>query len=394
MRGPTGCRSAGARRMGKEANMAATEQGTKQEIRIISGDSHTIEPEDMWQKYLSPRFRDRVSIIHEWNGLKGDFIYTPPIRAANVAIFGCAGIDPTKVDEWGEAGYRAVRRGGWDPVERIRDMDADGVDAEVLFSGMTMNLYHHPDQEFQRDAFRAYNDWVAEYQSYNPRRLLGIASVSIHDVDLAIRQMERVAKLGLRGILISSDPPADRRYSDPMWEPFWSEAEKLGMPVNMHILTGSSGTGLTGDRFTSYMNLPRIITTTIMEMIVAGVMERHPRLKVVSAENDIGWLANAFKRLDQAYFRHGHLYPELSMSPVDYWRRQVYCTFQDDVAGVRTRDLVGADNLVWASDYPHFDSTWPRSQEFIEKNFGDIPVEEKEKFLRGNMIRLYNLELN
>jgi len=212
-------------------------------------------------------------------------------------------------------------------------------------------------------------------------------------VNEAIEEMDRAAKLGLRGVLISSDPPQDRRYSNPIWEPFWSEAEKLGMPVCMHILTGSGGSGLTQDYLTSYMNLPRIITSTIMEMIGAGVLERHPRLKVVSAENDIGWLANALKRLDQAFYRYGHRYPELTMSPTEYWRRQVYCTFQDDVAGVRTRDLIGIDNLVWASDYPHFDSTWPKSQEFIEKNFGDIPVEEKEKFLRTNMIRLYNLDL-
>jgi predicted TIM-barrel fold metal-dependent hydrolase len=219
--------------------------------------------------------------------------------------------------------------------------------------------------------------------------------VSIWDVNEAIREMERAAKLGLRGVLISADPPPEMRYSNPIWEPFWSEAETLDMPVCMHILTGSRDSGLTQDIITSYMNLPRIITTTIMEMIVSGVLDRHPRLRLVSAENDIGWLANAFRRLDQAYYRWASRYPELKASPTDYWRRQVYCTFQDDVAGVRTRDLLGSmDNLIWASDYPHFDSTWPNSQEFIRKNFGDIPVDEKEKFLRGNMIRLFHLDLN
>jgi predicted TIM-barrel fold metal-dependent hydrolase len=374
--------------------METTQSGGEKEIRIISADSHTLEPADMWQQHMSPKFRDRISIIHEWNGLKGDFINAPPIRPANVSTFGSAGIDPDKVEEWGEGGYTAVRRGGWDPSERITDMDADGVDAEVLFAGITMFMYQHPDPELQRDAFRAYNDWVAEYQSHNPRRLLGIASVSIRDVNEAIKEMQRAAKLGLRGVLISSDPPEEMRYSSPVWEPFWVEAEKLNMPVCMHILTGSGSSGLTQDIITSYMNLPRIITTTIMEMICAGVMERHPRLKVVSAENDIGWLANAFRRLDQAYYRWGNRYPELKMPVTEYWRRQVYCTFQDDIAGVRTRDLVGINNLLWASDYPHFDSTWPRSQEFIQKNFGDIPVEEKERFLRTNMIRLYDLDVN
>ncbi|HLZ72369.1 MAG TPA: amidohydrolase family protein [Dehalococcoidia bacterium] len=374
--------------------MPATKNAAERAIRIISADSHTLEPVDMWQRYLSPKFRDRIAIIHEWNGQKGDFVNAPPIRPATVATFGCAGIPAEKIEEWGRGGYAAVRRGGWDPAERIRDMDADGVDAEVLFAGITMFMYQHPDAELQRDAFRAYNDWVAEYQSHDPRRLLGIASVAIRDVHEALKELERAAKLGLRGVLISSDPPPELRYTNPAWEPFWAEAEKLGLPVCMHILTGSQDSGLTQDVITSYMNLPRIITTTIMEMIVGGVLERHPRLKLVSAENDIGWLANAFRRLDQAYYRWGNRYPAMQMSATDYWRRQVYCTFQDDVAGVRTRDLVGSDNLLWASDYPHFDSTWPRSQEFIQKNFGDIPLDEKEKFLRGNMITLYNLDLN
>jgi len=374
--------------------MQTTQHGTEREIRIISGDSHTIEPADLWQKYMSPRFRDRITFIHEWNGLKGDFFYAPPVRPANVATFGCAGVDPEKFEEWGQGGYAVVRRGGWDPAERIKDMDADGVDAEVLFAGLTMVMYQHPDPELQREAFRAYNDWVAEYQSYNPRRLIGIASISIWDVNEAIREMERAAKLGLRGVLISADPPPELRYNNPIWEPFWAEAEKLGMPVCMHILTGTRSSGLTEDLITSYMNLPRIITTTIMEMIVAGVLERHPHLKIVSAENDIGWLANAFRRLDQAYYRWHMRYPAITMSPTAYWRRQVYCTFQDDVAAVATRGLSSYDNRLWAAGSPHLDSTWPRSQEFIQKNFGDIPEEEKEKFLRGNMIRLYNLDLN
>ncbi|MGI8926888.1 MAG: amidohydrolase family protein [Tepidiformaceae bacterium] len=362
------------------------------QIRIISADSHTLEPADLWAKHMSPKFRDRVQIFDELAGKPGNFIACEPLRPFDVTSLGTAGIDPTKVEEFSRGGYSVCRPGGWDPAERIKDMEIDGVDAEVLYAGLTMFLYAHPDAELQRDAFRAYNDWVAGYQSYNPQRLLGIAAISVWDVDAAIHEMERAKALGLRGVLISANPPADLRYSNPAWEPFWSEAEDLDMPVSLHILTGAHGTGLTADIIGSYMNLPREISTSIVEMITSGVLERHPRLKIISAENDIGWVAHFLNRLDHAFWRWGHRYPEMKMPATEYWRRQVWCTWQDDIAGARTRDLIGVDTLMWASDYPHGDSTWPRSQEVIAENFAGIPEDEKRKMLRGNMAKVYGLE--
>lgn len=360
---------------------------------IISADSHTLEPGDLWQTRMSAKYRDRAPrIIHEANGDTGDFLYCEPLRPFAVASLGCAGVDFERAAEFMRGGYRVCRPGGWDPAERIKDMTLDKVDAEILYPGLGMIMYALPDPEFQADAFRAYNDWAAEYASYDPRRLLGVASITVHDIDEAVREMRRTRKLGMRGILISANPPADRRYSDPVYDPIWSAAEELGMPVSMHILTGSTGTGLGPNIIVDYMNLPREIATSTLEMICAGVMERHPNLKVVSAENDIGWLAHFLKRLDHASDRWHMRYPAMKLRASEYWKRQVYCTFQDDVPGVITRHLIGVDNLMWASDYPHGDSTWPRSPEFIEKNFGDVGEDEKELMLRGNMARVYQLE--
>jgi predicted TIM-barrel fold metal-dependent hydrolase len=192
---------------------------------------------------------------------------------------------------------------------------------------------------------------------------------------------------------MSANPPADMRYSDPVWEPFWTEAENLDMPVNLHILTGATGTGLGPDIIATYMNLPREISTSIVEMITTGVLERHPKLKIISAENDIGWVAHFLKRLDHAHGRWGARYPEMKMPASEYWRRQVYCTWQDDVAGARTRDLIGVETLLWASDYPHGDSTWPHSQEVIKKNFEGVPEDEKRMMLRDNMVGIYGIDI-
>jgi predicted TIM-barrel fold metal-dependent hydrolase len=334
-----------------------------------------------------------VQILSELNGRRGNFIACEPLRPFDVTGLAVAGIAPDKVEEFSLGGYESCRPGGWDPAERIKDMEIDGVDAEVLYAGMTMFFYAHPDAEFQRDCFRAYNDWVAEYQSHDPSRLLGVASISVWDVNLAIEELLRARKLGLRGVLISANPPEHMRYSNSVWDPFWTEAENAGLPVSMHILTGAHGTGLTADIITSYMNLPREISTCIVEMITTGVFERHPRLKIVSAENDIGWVAHYLDRLDHAYWRWGSRYPAMAKPATEYWRKHVWCTWQDDVAGARTRDLIGVDSLMWASDYPHGDSTWPHSQATIEKNFTGIPDEERRKMLRDNMIAVYGLSL-
>ena len=359
---------------------------------ILSADSHTLEYGNLWQERMSPKYRDRAPrIIDEVNGRPGAFIVCEPLRPFPVGSLGLAGIDPADAADFLRRGYAACRPGGWDPAERVKDMDLDGVDGEVLYPGLGMYLYAVPDHSLQRDAFRAYNDWAAEYASHDPKRLIGVAAISLSDVNEAIREMTRARGLGMRGVLIWANPPADCRYSDPVYEPFWAEAERLEMPVSMHILTGSTGTGLGNNIIVDYLNLPREISTSILEMICAGVLERHPRLKIISAENDIGWLAHFLMRLDHAYERWYMRYPELKMPAAEYWRRQVFSTFQDDVPGMVTRDLIGVDTLMWASDYPHGDSTWPHSREVIAKDFAGVPDADRDKILGGTMARVYNL---
>ncbi len=361
---------------------------------VLSADSHTLEPGDLWQTRMSATFRDRAPrIIHEANGQPGDFIVCEPLRPFPVGSLGLAGVDPKDAAGFIRRGYAACRPGGWDPVERIKDMDLDGVDGEVLYPGLGMYLYAIPDHALQQDAFRAYNDWAAEYASYNPDRLFGIAAVSLADVDQAVREMTRARDLGMKGVLIWANPPAGRRYDHEMYEPFWAEAERLEMPVSMHILTGSTGTGLGPNIIVDYLNLPREISTSILEMIVSGVLERHPRLTLISAENDIGWLAHYLMRLDHAYDRWSMRYPAMKMPAVEYWRRQVFSTFQDDVPGIRTRDLIGGDTLMWASDYPHGDATWPYSRQALEKNFAGVPDDERDKITGGTMARVYKLKV-
>jgi predicted TIM-barrel fold metal-dependent hydrolase len=362
--------------------------------RIMSADSHVLEPGDLWTKRVSAKFRDRAPrIIHEHNGQTGDFLLCEPLPPFNITSLGTAGIPVEDQPKFSLGGYSVCRPGGWDAAERIKDMDLDGVDVEIFYCGLGMFFFGYPEDEFQRDLLRAYNDFAYEYASYDPKRLLPVASISMTDVDLAMAEAERCAKLGFKGVFISNDPAPERRYNDPMWEPFWSACEEMDLPVNMHILTGQRGTGLGQSILADYMKLPAYAFTSILEMISAGVLERHPNLKVISVENDIGWIAHFLKRLEHASNRWSARFPEMRMNAADYWRRQVYATFQDDVPGVRTRDLIGVENLMWGSDYPHFDSTFPNSRREIEKNFAGVSEEDRELILGGNMARVYNLDV-
>jgi len=372
-----------------------SEKGNRKMVtQVLSADSHVLEPPDLWTTRMQAKFRDRAPhLIHEHNGQKGDFIACEPLRPFNPTGLGSAGIPPEKLEEFSHGGYAVCRKGAWDPAERLKDMDMDGLGVEIIYCGYGMGMYSYPnDDEFQRDAHRAYNDWAAEYASYAPKRLIPIANISMTDPDADLKELTRVRNAGFRGIFVSNDPLAERRYDNPMWDKFWSAVEEYDMPVNIHILTRQGGPQVGANQIVDGVVLPIPAFRTIAEMITSGTLEAHPKLKIISVENDIGWIPNFLKRFDWYSYRFGPRFPKMKMSGADYWKRQVYATFQDDEPGIRCRDMIGVENLMWGSDYPHFDSTWPNSQAAIERNFKGVPDDERELILGGNMIRVYGLQ--
>jgi uncharacterized protein len=360
--------------------------------QILSADSHVLEPPDLWTSRMRPEFRDRAPhLVHEANGQTGDFLVCEPLRPFNPTSLGCAGIPPEELEKFSRGGYAVCRPGSWDPVERLKDMDLDGLQAEIFYCGYGMALFSHPDEPFQRDAHRAYNDWAFEYASHNPKRLFPVANISMTDPQLDREELDRIKKRGFKGIFISNDPLAERRYDNPMWDTFWTAVEEYDLPVNIHILTRQGGPQVGANPIVDGVVLPIPAFRTIAEMITGGVFDRHPKLKVISVENDIGWMPNYLKRLEWYSWRFGPRFPNLKRNAAEYWREQVYATFQDDVPGIRCRDMIGVDRLMWGSDYPHFDSTFPKSLEAIDRNFEGVPEAERELILGGNMIQVYQL---
>ena len=360
---------------------------------IFSADSHTMEPADLWTQRIDHQWRDRAPrVINNYEGKKGSVFVAEEITPFPVGGGFAAGKDPKDLAANQSVGYEEARPSGWDPAERVKDQEIDNVEGEILYATLGMFLFHLKDMELLRASFRAYNDWVAEFCSYAPKRLIGLGLIALQDVDEAVRELQRIAKKGLRGAMINAAPPGDVPYSDSHFDSFWAAAQDLNLPLSLHILTGKKGVQLGKGRVASTVTIIHEIQTSLLDFLYNGVLERFPRLKLVSAENDIGWIAHYLYRLDVCYETLRYVDPTPNtMKPSEYFKRQVYATFQDDRPGVMTYEFAGANNLMWASDFPHRASTWPRSREVITQNFAGIPAEVTRKITYENVHRLYGI---
>jgi len=372
------------------------------ELKLISADSHVNEPGDLWVQRIDKPFRDRAPrVVENPPGLKPGAYFTlegiPPIHLAQGMG---AGRKPEELPKFFQSStYKDARRGGWDPSERVKDMDLDGVEADVIYTTLGFRQFWLTDAALQRACFRVYNDWLAEYCAYAPNRLAGLALISLYDVDEGVKELRRCAARGLKGALIWASPPEDRPYSSTLYDPFWAAAQELGMPISLHSITGMGAESRLAikqplDRYVRSTVLSHEVQRTLVVLIFSGVLERFPALKIVSAENEVGWLPFFLQKLDQAYEEYRYLYPvPLKLKPREYFRRQVFATFIDDAVGVAGREFIGVDNIMWSSDYPHTVSTWPHSREVVDRDFKGVPEGEKRSIVRDNVARLYGLSL-
>jgi predicted TIM-barrel fold metal-dependent hydrolase len=303
-------------------------------------------------------------------------------------------------------GYDNAPPGGWDPAERIKDQETDGVIAEVLYATLAMPLFRLTDGDLQRECFRVYNDWMGEFCAYSPQRLIGNGLISLDDIALAVKELERCARLGLKGVMIWSSAPEDKPYDLPLYDPFWTMAQELKMPLSMHAVTGRSREStLVADPNTGFLRSVAArsimeqatlgsheIQRTIMSLVYGGVMERFPTLKFVSVENNIGWIPFFLRCVEKGYGKYKSIVPNATpKSPSFYLKRQFYATFENDPIGMSQYQIYGEDNYMWASDYPHRNTTFPHSHKVIAENFAGLPDEVRNKIVHDNVVKLFNL---
>ncbi|MEQ9451085.1 MAG: amidohydrolase family protein [Pseudomonadales bacterium] len=386
--------------------------------RPISADSHAVEQAEVFEG-LPERFGDDAPRVVNKEG-EGDFILIPnnPKRSRNVAVMALAGtrldyatplprehaskpgagsIQDPEVQAYFTGGYAAMRPGLTDGARRPDDQDIDGVAAEVLYPGW-FPMFSLPDLELLVALQQNYNDWMHSQQVASKGRLVGLAALPVQQPELAVAELERVIKLGFKGIVIPSNAPRGRRYSDDDYEPMWALAEEAKLPIAFHVACMSHAPDWlkamsARDPIVQYAGSPTLIHDTMIELMVRGVCARHPGLKFVLAEFNAGWVAHWLDKVQQGWAREYARDPS-SVPPVDVleiWKRQFYATIEDDTAALGTRDLIGEETLLWGSDYPHTDSTWPCSAAVLDEMFEDYSPATRDKITRTNVANLYGL---
>jgi predicted TIM-barrel fold metal-dependent hydrolase len=363
-------------------------------LRVVSADSHVVEPLSLWVERGERRFRERVPrLVREVDGKVGNFVVCEDAMPVPLAAFSSAGMSADELSAAFAKGEAGVRRGAYEPGARLVDMEADGVAAEVLYPSVALQLFRLGDGTLQAECFRVYNDWLAEYCAAARDRLAGVALVSLFDVAAAVKEIERARGLGLKGGMIWAAPPVGDSYASEKYDRVWAAAAEAGMPLSLHLGTNRELAAPGESIAVAYMLTILPVQRALSQLILGGVLERHPDLRLVSVENEIGWLPHFLARMDHGAEKYRAVSSlALSMRPSEYFRRQVSATFQEDRIGIEARARIGIGNLMWASDYPHSDSTWPRSRAVIARDFAGVPEGEREMILGGNVAGLYRLD--
>jgi predicted TIM-barrel fold metal-dependent hydrolase len=357
---------------------------------IISADSHVTEPADTYVDRIDPEFRDRAPhLVHDDKA--GDIFVIPGMKTpVPMGLVAAAGKPAEEITLFG-AKWEELHRGGWDPEARIADQDRDGVSGEIIYPTVGMVLCNHKDLDYKQACMDAYNLWIAEYCSAHPDRLFGIGQTAMRTPEDGIGDLERIRDLGLKGVMMPGVPGEDD-YDSDRYDAFYEAAVELGLPLSFHILTGPADRPR-GPKLNGFLTIVRQCQDVMGTLVLSGVFERHPRLRVVCVEADAGWVPHYMYRMDHAYKRHRNWLPAgaLSKLPSEYFRENIYVTFQDDWVAFKMTSMVNVERLMWANDFPHSDATWPWSQEVLAEHTAGLSQHEKDRILHDNVAELYRL---
>lgn len=388
-------------------------------MKPISADSHVVEGRDVFAG-LADRFGDEAPrVMNVGNQVDAIVVPANGMRGVSVAQMGMAATRLARNEPLGRKkgrkpdvanmqapelvalfnkGYAGMRTGLVNGAHRYEDQDIDGIAAELLYPGY-FAMFGMRNVDLQVALQRNYNDWLHDYTTASNGRLFGLAAIPVQDVEAGVAELERAISLGFKGGMIPCTSPADHPYFDEIYEPIWSLAEEARFPLSMHVGCSSyiprehRRRPVRRDGIAGYAAAQSAVQPTIVELMCRGVCERHPNLKFVVAEFNAGWIAHWLDRVDQGLQREYRNTSEnySGPSPHEVWKRQFYATIEDDRPALATREFIGVDNLMWGSDYPHTDSTWPCSLEVLDEVFEGIPKEDRAKITRLNAKRLYGI---
>jgi predicted TIM-barrel fold metal-dependent hydrolase len=364
--------------------------------KLISADSHVVEPPDLWASAMFEKYGDRAP--HQVRTAKGDAWAFPGTTPFPFGLVQCGGLPPEDYRLW--VRWEEVRKEAYQPAARLASQDRSGVRAEVLYPSprIAIAIYtNDADPGYQMDCIAGYNDWLSEHCAGAPDRLLGLAMVPGVGLEPAMKEVQRAMKLpGIRGILLNRYPAGGLRLS-PEDDPFFHCCARNRVPVHIHVGLAGSESGMppqANDFAGAFTGVYRFYDPPIRmsEMIYTRLLDRFPDLAIVWAEVDVGWVGYLMEQLDDRIVRQNPAERKaLARRPSDYFRQNFYYTIVKDAYGIRNRDAVGAERIMWSSDFPHATCDYPDFASAIAKDFSGVPDDELYLMLAGNAARLYGL---
>ncbi|MCE7796885.1 amidohydrolase [Sphingobium sufflavum] len=372
---------------------------------VVDADVHVTPPPTMWADYLSPEFRPFAPTV-ESDGEFDYVVFEGNRRKINL-MASQAGRSGKEYKNQGRLSDQ--RQGGWMAPQRLLDMDRDGMDKAIIFGGGPLATSHY---ELYLDSYDAYNRWCADFCSADPKRLYAAAFIPMVEVPQAVTMLKAAKERGAVAVNIpafpqspnkftkkdsqfqalTGDAEGNRQYRDAEFDPFWAAAVDLDMAITFHL-------GARVSRFQDKVNfLPDIAMgkPAMLEMVgimlYGGVFDRFPKLRIGLIESGVGWIPWAAHYMDRTWEMQRYWTECKILNPPSfYFDQNVYASFISDPIGVELRGHPGGRNIMWSSDYPHSETTFPHSHRVIEENFRGVPRAERDWIIAGCAEKFFGL---
>ena len=367
---------------------------------VIDADSHVMEPADLWESYLEPEYRDRAIRIVEVDGVEQLVMGGNVIMTGTLAGLGGAHLERNTLFGTGLKYADGCPPASYDGRARADMYDEWGVTAGVVFPTIGILPFPTDDVALASAYCRAYNTWQADFAADAAGRVLPIAHVNLADVEEATRELERCLALGFKGVFVPPEPINGLRPGSAHFDGFWARCAEAGIPACLHVVVRFGG-GMpyepwqmagAGMVFGFSLSAPGQIIPAVASMVLDGLFDRHPTLKVVCVEAGCGWAAHLMDRLDEKYelLHFAHPTP-LRQRPSEYLRRNVWYVAEPDERSIGAMlDLVGEDRILWGSDFPHIDSKM-EAAELIRSSLAELSDGRRRAVLGTNAAAVFGV---
>jgi len=366
------------------------------DYRLISADAHVLEPPDLFER-LPGELRNRAPKLRPVDGgeawmVEGSDPVPLPVTAASGSGYQRFNLSHSSEKP---LSFADVLPGLHDPTERLREQEADSVQAEVLYpsAGLWDAIALLEDRDLKVACVRAYNDWIASFCAHSPDRLIGLAKIPSTTCEDAREEVLRcVNELNLRGAILDAWPSGASVAGNPDDDPFWEVINQTRIPVSLHYALGGKRT-LPPSGIAPGLKPP--MADAVLPLVAAGVFDRFPDVKIVLTHGNAGWAFHWLEFMDINYVRHRHLdeyaLPDPDAIPSEYIRKFTWFVFHQDRSSVKNRDRLGAAHLMWGSHFPYEDANWPDDREQAMRVTDEVPAGDRQALLADNVARLYRL---